>query len=271
MVRAIVLVGLGAALGAGGVYCMLKAPISQEGRGETVAPQALSCESELASQRSRIAELENRISSQQRPATASVLPATEQPPPVEEQEAANRAIAWRVSAIEKFVSISEEQKQRLQEKFKEEQEARQENRESDAETLEEIIGQEQAATYRQQVQAAFERAQNQELDKEALWISRKLSLTPDQEQSMRTIFSDVESQIDKEFGDGQHGAALSAQQRVARMVAENKRRLQLRSDALKRVLQPDQYTAYLQEESQSAASDVEVFHDAGASDSTDAK
>jgi regulator of replication initiation timing len=88
---------------------------------------------------------------------------------------------------------------------------------------------------------------------------------------MRTVFSEVESQIEKEFGDGQHGVALSAQQRVARMVAENKRRLQLRSEALKRVLQPDQYSAYLQEESQSAASDVEVFHDSGSGDTTDAK
>jgi hypothetical protein len=271
MVKAIVLLVLGAVLGAGGVYHMLKEPVLEEGGRVIVAPQALSCESELASQRSRIAELENRISSQQRPASTSVVSATAQSIRVEDDDAANRAVSWRVSAIEKFVPISKEQKERLQDKFKEEREALQENRESKAETLEEIIGDEQAATYRQQVQAAFERAQNQELDKEAVWISRKLSLTADQEQTMRTIFSDVESQIDKEYGDGQHGAALSAQQRVARMVAENKRRIQLRSDALKRVLHPDQYTAYIQEESQSAASDVEVFHDAGGSGAIDAK
>jgi hypothetical protein len=250
---------------------MIEAPEPGAGQGEIVAPQAVSCDSELASQRARIAELENRLSAQEKSAVVTQLPGTGQPTAAPGAATADRAIAWRVSAIEKFVPLSEEQKERLQDKFKEEQDARQENRESNAERLEDIIGEEQAVTYRQQVQAAFERAQNQELDKEAVWISRKLSLSSEQEQSMRTVFSEVESQIEKEFGDGQHGVALSAQQRVARMVAENKRRLQLRSEALKRVLQPDQYSAYLQEESQSAASDVEVFHDSGSGDTTDAK
>jgi hypothetical protein len=263
MVRAIALVVLGVALGIGGAYYLFQAPVSVESGVTMVAPQALSCDSELASQRARIAELERQVSLRQQSASASATPEPARTALPDDNGSADRAIAWRVSAIEKFIPISEEQKARLEEKFKEEHAARQENRESKAEALEDIVGQEQATTYRQQVQAAFERAQNQELEKEALWISRKLSLSPEQEQSMRTVFSSVESQIDKEFGDGQHGVALSAQQRVARMVAENKRRLQLRSEALKPVLQPEQYAAYLQEESQSAASDVEIFHDSG--------
>jgi len=263
MVRAIALVVLGVTLGVGVAFYMFQAPVSVEGGVKMVAPQALSCESELASQRARISELEKQVSLQQQSVAASTVPESGQTASPDDSGSADRAIAWRVSAIEKFIPISEEQKARLEEKFKEEQAARQEDRESKAEALEDIVGQEQATTYRQQVQAAFDRAQNQELEKEAVWISRKLSLSPEQEQSMRAAFSSVESQIDKEFGDGQHGVALSAQQRVARMIAENKRRLQLRSEALKPVLQPEQYAAYLQEESQSAASDVEIFHDSG--------
>lgn len=267
MGRAIVLLIAGAALGASGVYLMGRVPVPTQEVQVTVPPQSIACESELSSHRARIAELERRIAIQQPTATTLEGAATDQSSPAPEDSAADQAIAWRVSAVEKFIPLTESQKERLREKFQEEKNAREQGRESAAEPLEDIVGEDQAVAYRQQVNAAFERAQNQELEKEAVWISRKLSLSPDQEQSMRTIFSDVESQINKEFGDGQHGVALSAQQRVARMVAENKRRLQLRSDALKNVLQPSQYAAYLQEESQSAAADVEVFHDSGGSES----
>jgi hypothetical protein len=267
MGRAIVLLIAGAALGASGVYLMGRIPVPTQEAQIKVPPQSIACESELSSHRARIAELEKRVAAQQPAAVTLEGAATEQLLPVPGDNAVDQAVAWRVSAVEKFIPLTENQKERLREKFKEEQDAREQDRESTAEPLEDIVGEDQAIAYRQQVQAAFERAQNQELDKEAVWISRKLALSPNQEQSMRTIFSDVESQIDKEFGEGQHGVALSAQQRVARMVAENKRRLQLRSDALKNVLQPSQYAAYVQEESQSAAADVEVFHDSGGSES----
>jgi hypothetical protein len=47
------------------------------------------------------------------------------------------------------------------------------------------------------------------------------------------------------------------------MIAENKKRVRLRAEALKKVLSPEQYTAYAETEAQSAASDMEVFHDPG--------
>jgi hypothetical protein len=47
------------------------------------------------------------------------------------------------------------------------------------------------------------------------------------------------------------------------MIAENKRRAALLREKLQALLPPDQYQAYLRSEAESAASDVEVFHDPG--------
>jgi hypothetical protein len=172
-------------------------------------------------------------------------------------------MAWRISAIEKFVPLSEEQRERLKEKFEEERVAREEGRESQAESLETVIGEENASMYRQQVQAAFERVQNEEIEKEVVWVARKLSLSSDQEQGMRAAFASVESTINSEFG-GEHGQRdASPQTRVSRMIAENKRRLQLRADAAKGILNAEQYAAYVESEAQSSAADMEVFHDPG--------
>ena len=83
---------------------------------------------------------------------------------------------------------------------------------------------------------------------------------------MRRVFAEVESQISQELGDSSHTSPQSGQERVMRMVAENKKRIQLRSEALKTVLTPEQYNTYVQTEAQSANADMEVFHDPGAAE-----
>jgi hypothetical protein len=47
------------------------------------------------------------------------------------------------------------------------------------------------------------------------------------------------------------------------MIADNRRRLELRNAELSKILTPEQLQAYAQIEAESSASDVEVFHDAG--------
>lgn len=263
-------------LGASGAYLLFRAPMSYQEHVAPVAPQHLSCQEDLSRERARANELERKLlvsgESKAPESWSASQGETEAGSAASEQHEAggadvtpaaggDRVLAWRVSAIEKFIPLSDEQRERLRAKFQEEQLARQQGRESTAEDLEAIVGQEQAATYRQQVQAAFERVQNQEIEKEALWLSRKLSLSPQQEQQMRSVFVSVESQVDKEFSTEQHGVARSAQDRVAQMVAENKRRVQLRAEAIKPLLDSQQFADYMREESQSAAADMEVFHD----------
>ena len=52
------------------------------------------------------------------------------------------------------------------------------------------------------------------------------------------------------------------------MIAENQRRSELRTNELSNILSPEQRRAYAELEAESSASDVEVFHDPGASEAT---
>jgi hypothetical protein len=254
----------GVLCGAGGALLLFHQSGGDTSAVVTPPPESLACEAELQQQRERVADLERRISthgshnsSEESPAGGAPVEPTVAPSTSEDRDA---AVRWRVSAISKFVELSDEQKQQLEDKYREERAAQEEGRDSKAEALETIIGEEKAKEYRQQVQAAFDRVRDEELDKEALWIARKLSLSSDQERSVRSVFLEVDAQIEREFGDAQKGTASSPQQRVIRMIAENRRRLELRSEALQKILSPEQHEAYVQTEAQSASADVEVFH-----------
>lgn len=172
------------------------------------------------------------------------------------------AVKWRVSAIDKFVPLNDDQRQRLAAKFS--REFSSEGAGDEDETLDDILGLENATYYREQVRAAFQRVQEEELEKEVLWIARQLSLSDVQERQIQEIFNKIEQQIDQELAAPQHGVAeRSAQDRVKLMIAENRRRSELRNEQLKAALTPEQYEAYLRSQADSAASDIEVFHDPG--------
>ena len=55
------------------------------------------------------------------------------------------------------------------------------------------------------------------------------------------------------------------------MIAENRRRTELKNEQLKQVLTPDQFRSYLQSEAESSSADVEVFHDAGGAEASPTK
>lgn len=269
MTRVLIVFLLGLSAGAAGTVVFLPRGPQQVAMIVTPAPAAVVCEDELARQRARIKELESRASGVSHDAASHAVaqhraheePAAEHDDSSEEKQ--REALSWRVSAIEKFVPLTEEQRNRLVAKFQEESRAGQAGEESRAEKLEEILGDENARYYREQVKAAFERVQNEETEKEVLWLSRQLNLAPEQERSMRAVFLDVERTVESEFGPSSHGSKTSPQERVKAMIAESKRRRALRSEKLQAVLPPDKYQAYLRSEAESAASDVEVFHDPG--------
>lgn len=269
MVRVVIVFLAGISVGAVVMAGLAPQGARQTSMVVTPAPISRACENELAEQKARIKDLEGKLGRRNADVVAAI-PAQhgtehggESHPSENGEEKSREALSWRVSAIEKFVPLNEEQKNRLVTKFEEESRARQAGDESKAEKLEEILGEENARYYREQVKAAFERVQNEENEKEVLWISRQLNLSADQEQSIRSVFLDVERVVEREFESGAHGSGVSPQERVKAMIAENKRRRSLREEKLQGLLSPDQYQAYLRTESESAASDVEVFHDPG--------
>jgi hypothetical protein len=222
------------------------------------------CAGELEAARAEVAELSERLSK------VHSAPHHLESSPVDkvaigkaseagEPSAPSDALRWKVSAIEKFVPLNDEQRQRLREKFDRESSAPP-GEESGAESLEDIVGAENARFYREQVKAAFKRVQDEEIDREVVWLSRQLALSPDQERSMRSVFEVIERRLNDEGTEGgEHGG--SPQERVKTMVSENRRRNELRNEELKSVLSPEQYEAYLRTNAESSAADVEIFHE----------
>lgn len=269
MARVLIVFLLGLSAGAAGAVFFIPRAPQQVASIVTPAPAAVACDDELARQRARIKELESRSSVVSHDAASHAVthgaahedPSAEQDASSEERQ--REALSWRVSAIEKFVPLTDDQRKRLEAKFQEETRAGQAGEEPHAEKLEEILGDDNARYYREQVKAAFDRVQNEETEKEVVWLSRQLNLAPEQERSMRAVFLEVEKTVESEFGPSSHGSKTSPQERVKAMIAESKRRRALRGEKLQTVLPPDQYQAYLRSEAESAASDVEVFHDPG--------
>lgn len=266
MVRAVPLILVGAALGSVATW-------SVSGRATPGAPPPglvateRACDADEVSRlKQRMVQLESELSrpisaTGTRPPGAAVIPSYEEhddPAP----SPANDALSWKISAIEKFVPLAPEQKERLRERYERESDAQAHGTEVEVESLEEILGPENASYYRAQVQAAFKRVQDEEIERESVWLSRKLGLSQEQETSMRQVFERVEA----ELGTTGHtsNSAKNPQERVRAMIAENRRRSELRIAELSRILTPEQLQVYARLEAESSASDVEVFHDPGA-------
>ena len=235
----------------------------------TVAP--LSCDTkELESLRSKVVTLQAELQ-QQRNSSARLEPTHGElhPPAAErsdgspdddEKRVADEATRWRISAIEKFVPLSADQKSRLKTKYDAERSAKQTGEDASAESLEQILGTESAAYYREQVRASFERAKNEEVEREVVWLARKLALSERQEESVRRVLAEVEQGRNDISHDSPAG---SPQERLRVMIEENRRKAEKRNELLQQILTPDQYQAYLASEADSAAADIEVFHDPG--------
>lgn len=172
----------------------------------------------------------------------------------------DEATRWRISAIEKFVPLSDDQKARLRAKYDTEGAAKQRGEEAHSESLDEILGVEAATFYRQQVQASFDRAKTEEVEREVVWLARKLALSQQQEESVRKVLLEVEGAR----GDSLHGASSGTpQERLRAIIEENRRKAEKRNELLRQILSSDQYQAYLAGEAESPAADMEVFHDPG--------
>jgi hypothetical protein len=174
----------------------------------------------------------------------------------ETQAANNQTLQWRVSAIEKFIPITTEQRERLIRKFEAEK-----GPDGDAaESLEDILGIESAAFYRQQVDSAFRKAKFEALDREFIWLSRQLGLSSQQEDQLQGIFYDVEDQILKTKEALGVGKPLSSQSKIQSMIAENRNRDQLRAEKLQAILSADQYREFLKSQAASSKNDLAIFH-----------
>jgi hypothetical protein len=265
MIRLLVIFSCGAVVGGALVWKFAPARPSQAALSPIVSERVDNgCIGELEAARTEIVELRREARATRDQLALETSPNHSVPEPQETagSEQPSRigdAVRWKVSAIEKFVPLSDDQRQRLTEKFEKEAVAPV-GAETDTQSLEDIVGEENARFYRQQVKAAFQRVQDEEIDREVVWLSRQLALSQDQERSMRSVFEVVEREIDQDGEEGGKQEARTPQERVKAMVEENRKRTELRNEQLKPVLSPEQYEAYLRTQAESPAADVELFH-----------
>ena len=260
---------VGTLIGAGGVLLLLPdkpavtvADIQVDGDG---------CRDEIAFLRKELANLKQRaaaLAQTENAHTSHQVRGSQDSSASDHQHASSEsaddeAVRWRVSAIEKFVPLDDQQRERLQRKFAGDAVGESDG-EGSSETLEEILGEENARFYTEQVSAAFTRYRQREIESEVLWFSRRLALSSEQEQSMRDVFSGVEQQLQGPSDPSNApdaNSATSARQGVKEMIAENRSRAELRSQQLKSVLTPEQYQNFLKAEAESPQRDMETFHE----------
>ena len=160
----------------------------------------------------------------------------------------------RISAIEKFVPLTDEQKERLSKKF-------QSDSNETAESLDDILGHENAEYYRNEMGKAFQRAKEEDEEKDVLLLSRQLNLSEEQESRVRIAIKQAEVEVSTAMRS-QGAASKDMESRLQTMMKEN----QLRQEALRKqlavIFSEEQYRRYLENEAASGASDFQVWHEA---------
>ena len=248
-----------------------------------------------------------------KPGSEDILPPQEEKPPVVSPEKAADPLARRndkeidfrinarVSAIEKFVPLTEDQRLRLLAKFRADIEAAPSkdaaalppsSTESDiaaepveavasetvasetdevkesspdelpaTESLEDILGNENANYYKDQMRKAFEQAAEEEREKDVLLLSRRLSLAADQETALRETIVGVEREVEqaaRKEGFGSSGSSM--QERMRQMTFESSLRKRLLEQRLKTLLTAEQFKLYLEQQVNSSTNEFGVWH-----------
>lgn len=177
-------------------------------------------------------------------------------------EIALYGIESRVSSIGKIVNLNPQQRERLQTKYTQEALARRRGEKADTESLEEIIGEADSRFYKQQLENAYKKAQDQELERDLYYMSRRLSFNQLQENSVRDALSQVENAVQERF-QSEHSSpqyASDPSYRVRLMMQENQFRSEWLAGKLKEILNPDQFQAYMQEEAESTGAELNMWH-----------
>jgi hypothetical protein len=177
-------------------------------------------------------------------------------------ELAIYGIESRVSALGKVVGLNDEQRERLRSKYQAEAVAKRKGVRVETESLDQIIGEENNKFYQEQLNSAFEKSRSQELDREVYYTSRKLQLTSQQEESYRQLLATVEDKVKERFGEQRASAQFQNDPsfRVRITIQENDFRSEWLNQQLKQTLAQDQYQAYVQEQADSSAAELGVWH-----------
>ncbi len=173
-----------------------------------------------------------------------------------------KILEWRVGAISNLVDLSENQKERLKEKFRLEKSSGANDPLTKAETLEEILGNENAMVYLEAKQRAKAKIQSESLEKEVLFLSRRLSLDLNLEEEVRNVIFSAEEEAE------QYLSQLKSDQTRNKdpytnfnaFLESQKIRRNILREQLKDILTESKFDDYLKYEAESSAIEVEMWH-----------
>lgn len=169
----------------------------------------------------------------------------------------------RTNVIGSFVELSENQRERLKKKFIADAKHVNDNAPPARESLEDIIGAENAAYYRKQRQKAFDRGEVREIEKEVLYLSRQLSLSKEQEEFLRDTMFEIDSEVEermKSFDNVAEGSRRTPRQKLMYAVEKNRLEKDILTERLQHILSAEQYRLHQKLDAESPSTDLEMWH-----------
>lgn len=171
-------------------------------------------------------------------------------------------IRARVSAIEKFVPLTAEQRERLEEKFKRDLSGpKPDDAGSGTDELADILGKENAEYYRSEMRRAFENAATEERERDVFYLSRKLALTPDQETQLADAMASVEKEVNANRAATASAGQAAMEDRIKLILRENELRQKLLNEQLQKIFTPEQYQRYVEQQLGSSEGNFPVWHE----------
>lgn len=174
----------------------------------------------------------------------------------------------RLEDVEKFLVLTDDERERLKIRFDAEQQAIEEAMESGrarsfneeqnipgVESLDDIMGPERAQRYRQGVKDRQTRVEEERVENRVFWLTRKLDLAPEQEVAVKEAVTQVEGEMNKYMKEYFENRSLDeeADKSDPRDFMEDfstKRRTML-NEMLRGTLSDEQYNKLIEEQEKS--------------------
>jgi hypothetical protein len=176
------------------------------------------------------------------------------------QEIPAEVVDWRLKSVEKFVDLSEAQREQLRELFGGRNTDPLAQGASDKKvTLKDVLGEDNYAVYQDARARAKIKIESENREKDILYKARIINLTPKEESILRDVTLKVDQDIEarKQADDTKPATPYEG---LARYLQYEKLRRELIAAELKSELPTDKYEAYLKVDADSAASEMGVWH-----------
>ena len=172
---------------------------------------------------------------------------------------ADRALDYQLSAAAQILGMTTAQQEALRATLQEAPEDG-DGAPSFVDALRETMGEEEANTFIEQQRNAFERSTRRELNREVAYLAKLLTLSTEQEAQVQQTLSAVEVDLNALGANDPSPLHGSAQERLRALLERNRVRSKRLQEEFQKILTPDQFTAFMADEADSEAADLELWH-----------